>query len=70
MSAPQGLDWPSLMRAGMRGLRLSPADFWALTPAELQLMLGATGGQAPLLRKGLEALMAVYPDKTKDEIDG
>lgn len=70
MSAPEGLDWPALMRAGMRGLRLSPADFWALTPAELQLMLGATGAQAPLLKKGLEALMAIYPDKTEDKSDG
>ncbi len=33
-------DWPGLMRAGMRGLGLRPAEFWALTPAELRLMLG------------------------------
>ena len=63
------MDWPALMRAGLRGLGLSPAEFWALTPAELQLMLGATGGQAPLLKKGLDALMAVYPDKTEERSD-
>ena len=33
-------DWPGLMRAGLIGLRLKPAEFWALTPAELRLMLG------------------------------
>lgn len=58
------------MRAGLRGLGLSPGDFWALTPAELQMMLGTSGAQAPLLKKGLAALMAVYPDKTEDESNG
>jgi len=58
------------MRAGMRGLKLEPHTFWSLTPAELQLMLGAPGGESPLLKKGLEALMDAYPDKTKDQADG
>jgi uncharacterized phage protein (TIGR02216 family) len=57
------------MRAGLQGLKLEPRHFWALTPAELQLMLGATGGQAPLLKKGLDALMNAYPDKKKDRFD-
>ncbi len=57
-----GFDWPALMRAGMQGLRLTPAQFWALSPAELRLMLGQGGGQAPLNRAGLEALQALYPD--------
>lgn len=64
-----GFDWPVLMRAGLHGLGLTPDAFWALTPAELQLMLGAAGtgtGSAPLLSDGLAALMAAYPDKTKD----
>ena len=38
------LDWPALMRAGMLGLRLTPREFWQLTPAELRLMLGQGGG--------------------------
>lgn len=70
MSRQGGLDWPALMRAGMRGLRLEPRHFWALTPAELQVMLGASGSEAPLLKKGLDALMDAYPDKTKDHSDG
>ena len=39
-------NWPALMRAGMRGLGLRPAEFWNLTPAELQLLLGQEGGGA------------------------
>ena len=70
MSRKGGLDWPALMRAGLRGLKLEPRHFWALTPAELQLMLGAGAGDAPLLKKGMEALMDAYPDKTKDQSDG
>jgi uncharacterized phage protein (TIGR02216 family) len=53
------------MRAGLRGLGLRPAEFWALTPAELQLMLGDPGASAPLLSDGLAALMAAYPDKSE-----
>ncbi|MCA0873652.1 phage tail assembly chaperone [Seohaeicola saemankumensis] len=55
-------DWPALMRAGMQGLRLTPEQFWRLTPAELRLMLGQGGAQAPLNRSGLDALMAAWPD--------
>ncbi|OWU85313.1 hypothetical protein ATO6_09870 [Oceanicola sp. 22II-s10i] len=56
-------DWPVLMAAGMRGLRLTPEAFWRLTPAELRLMLGDGAGGAPLRRAGLDALLAAYPDK-------
>lgn len=59
-----GFDWPALMRAGMNGLRLKPAEFWALTPAELLLMLGAGSGSAPLSRARLDELAQAYPDKT------
>ncbi|MGB0660659.1 MAG: rcc01693 family protein [Mangrovicoccus sp.] len=64
-----GLDWPGLMRAGMHGLRLHPAEFWALTPAELMLMLGHTGGKAMMDRAGLEELLARFPDKPKGGSD-
>lgn len=57
------------MRAGIQGLRLTPAQFWALTPAELKLMLGPEMGQAPLSRAGLDALLAAYPDKEQGEGD-
>lgn len=58
----QRLDWPGLMRAGLRGLGLKPAEFWALTPAELQLMLGRESGAAPLARDRLEEMLMAYPD--------
>ena len=57
-----GFDWPGLMQAGLRGLGLKPAEFWALTPAELRLMLGEAQGAAPLVRERLDALMRAYPD--------
>ncbi len=67
MTGQTGLDWPALVRAGLKGLGLTPADFWALTPAELQLMLGSAGAQAPLLSDGLTALMAAYPDTSEED---
>lgn len=67
MSEQTGLDWPALMRAGLQSLGLRPAEFWALTPGELQLMLGTQGAQAPLLSDGLAALMAAYPDEEKGD---
>lgn len=58
-------DWPGLMRAGLQGLRLRPEQFWALTPAELMLMLGAGRGPAPLGRARLDELAAAFPDMDK-----
>lgn len=60
-----GFDWAALMRAGLQGLRLTPEQFWALTPAELKLMLGQSEATAPLSRSGLDALLAAYPDEIK-----
>jgi uncharacterized phage protein (TIGR02216 family) len=56
------LDWAGLMRAGLVGLRLTPEAFWRLTPAELMLMLGLSGGSAPLGRARLEDLLRAFPD--------
>lgn len=64
------IDWPALMRAGIRGLGLRPQDFWALTPAELELMLGRPGGMAPLMRTRLDELMRAYPDGEEGTRDG
>ncbi|WP_296424105.1 rcc01693 family protein [Yoonia sp.] len=61
-----GLDWPGLMRAGLHGLRLTPREFWALTPAELQVMLGLTKANAPMGRDRLDELQRSFPDKPKD----
>lgn len=68
------VDWEQLMRLGIGVLRLSPEDFWAMTPVELDRALeGAglapVGGAAPG-RPALEALMARYPDKGDTDADG
>lgn len=69
MSGPH-FDWPALLRAGVQGLGLRPAEFWALTPAELSLMLGEQAGPRPMARDGLEALLAAFPDETEEMTDG
>ncbi len=58
-------DWPGLMRLGLRGLGLTPDRFWALTPAELMVMLGKDGAGAPLGRARLEELARAFPDSDK-----
>lgn len=62
-------DWPALMAVGLRGLGLKPAEFWALTPAELAFLLGHGDGRLPMDRAGLDALAARFPDK-EDKRDG
>ncbi|WP_375227422.1 rcc01693 family protein [Roseobacter sp. S98] len=63
----ESLDWPALLRAGVRGLGLKPDEFWKLTPAELRLMLGEPGTSGPLLSSGLQALMDAWPDEEKKD---
>ena len=70
------MDWadasPVSDTFGMENLvsvSVKPADFWALTPAELRLMLGQTEVAAPLNRAGLDALLAAYPDHAKGTED-
>lgn len=63
-------DWPALMRAGVQGLGLRPAEFWALTPVELRLMLGELQGGTPMVRAGLEALLRAFPDGQGEMSDG
>ncbi|MFO1139527.1 MAG: phage tail assembly chaperone [Paracoccus sp. (in: a-proteobacteria)] len=66
--AAGGMDWPGLLRVGigparLGGLGLTPAEFWALTPAELALMLGIEPGKgAGMTRDRLAELVARYPD--------
>lgn len=54
--------WPEMIRAGLGQLRLRPAEFWALTPAELMVMLGHGAGEAPMGRARLADLLRAYPD--------
>ncbi len=55
------MDFAGLLRAAAaRGLR--PGEMWALTPAELMVVLGRSGGPAGMGRARLEELAAAYPD--------
>lgn len=65
-----GLDWPGLLRVGLRELRLPPAQFWAMTPAELMILLGRDSSAAPLSRDGLARLAERFPDVVKEKRDG
>jgi len=65
-----GIDWPGLMRAGIGQLRLTPAQFWRLSPVELQIMLGTGAAIAPLTRARLEELAAAYPDGKRGKDHG
>ena len=54
------------MRLALGRLRLSPAEFWSMTPRELEAVIsGATGealSTAPLERDALASLMMQFPD--------
>lgn len=63
------IDWPGLMRAGLVDLRLSPKQFWRLTPMELKIMLGGDRIGPSLTRARLEELAAAYPDARKAGAD-
>lgn len=58
------MDWAALMRLGIGGCGLRPAEFWALTPAEFWLICGGgPGGAAPMNRARLDALLERFPDR-------
>lgn len=59
------MDWHGLLRTGLVVLRLTPDQFWRLTPSELALMLGADDARLPMDRAGLDALLQRFPDTAK-----
>ena len=59
----RALDWPALLRAGLLALRLRPADFWALTPGELGLLLGLDARPLPMDRARFLTLSEQHPDR-------
>lgn len=58
--------WDEVMALGLGVLRLPPAAFWSMTPAELAAAVrGLTGGAEPSVPPGraeLSRLMARFPD--------
>ncbi len=60
----QPFPWKQAIGFGLGVLRLSPEQFWRMTPRELAYAIEAvTGRTAPLDRSGLAALMKRYPDE-------
>ena len=59
-----------MLRAGLTHLRLKPWEFWALTPAELMLMLGLGRATRPMARDRLTELTQRFPDLSKGPCDG
>lgn len=55
--------WREAIGFGLGVLKLSPEQFWRMTPRELAYAVDATAGRAaPLDRTALKQLMARYPD--------
>ena len=69
MEWPPPFPWPDVMAAGLGLLRLHPADFWSMTPRELDAalrgLLGPMHRDSALPRSVLAGLMARYPDKSE-----
>ncbi|MBI1204008.1 MAG: phage tail assembly chaperone [Rhodopseudomonas sp.] len=56
--------WRQAIGFGLGVLKLSPEQFWRMTPRELGFAIEAvTGRGAPLDRAGLAALMKRFPDE-------
>lgn len=69
---PAAFDWDGVMRACMGsptagGLGWTPREFWAATPREVAMALGAEAKRdVPPTRDALKALMARHPDGRPD----
>ena len=56
--------WREAIGFGLGALKLSPEQFWRMTPRELAYAIeAATGRRAPLDRDRFAALMKRYPDE-------
>ena len=62
-------EWAELLATGVHRLGLKTDDFWLLTPAELELMLGQKAGPRPMGRERLDALVAAFPDEIGEMTD-
>lgn len=61
---PPPFPWADAMALGLGRLRLTPDEFWSLTPRELVLMAGGGGdGTVALGREALADLMQRFPDE-------
>lgn len=51
------------MRVSLLHLRLSPEQFWRMTPRELAMVLGTRRPAGTLDRTALDDLMRSFPDR-------
>ncbi len=76
MSAAAGgtneFPWDSVMATGFGLLRLSPAQFWSMTPREMERAMSVlSGGRAAAPgRSDLAELMQRFPDAERGERHG
>ncbi len=70
MSERRGFDWPALLKLGLQNGGLQPQEFWALTPAEVTLMLGLDAVEKPLNRARLEELDRLYTVGLAEHVEG
>jgi uncharacterized phage protein (TIGR02216 family) len=62
----QPFPWKQAIGFGLGVLRLSPEQFWTMTPRELGYAIETvTGRFAPLDRAGLDQLMKRCPDELR-----
>jgi uncharacterized phage protein (TIGR02216 family) len=62
----QPFPWQQAIGFGLGVLRLSPDQFWRMTPRELAYAIETvTGRTAPLDREGLAQLMKSFPDELR-----
>jgi uncharacterized phage protein (TIGR02216 family) len=54
--------WPEMMAAGLGVLQLSSAEFWAMTPRELNAAFRRSASRAAPTRNDLARLMQAFPD--------
>ncbi|MBZ9600418.1 rcc01693 family protein [Phyllobacterium chamaecytisi] len=55
--------WAAMMAAGFGILRLSSAEFWAMTPRELNAAFHRPAVRVVPTRTALEQLMQAFPDE-------
>ncbi|MEP7456795.1 rcc01693 family protein [Phyllobacterium sp. SB3] len=55
--------WAAMMAAGFGVLKLSSAEFWAMTPRELNAAFYRPAAQAALGKLDLEQMMQAFPDE-------
>jgi uncharacterized phage protein (TIGR02216 family) len=62
----QPFPWNDAIGFGLGVLKLSPEQFWRMTPRELALTIEAVRGRSsPLDRRSFEQLMVDYPDELR-----